>query len=120
MSFYPTWPAGRAKWGEWFGLGLMAMAAPLVAAEIHSLWVFHQDFRLYNAEIGGSYFLNMGGKVDWTRGVCLWVMGCGMPGFLMFCGLMPLRRSAWYRWLVWLGCVGLWTNVLFQMEFAIK
>jgi hypothetical protein len=98
----------------------MALAAPWIAAYIHSAFVFHEGFRLYNAEIGGIYFH---GNYLMTRQLSLssiltWVGGCGLPATLTFLALLPCRSSLVFRWIVWAGFIALWTFACFQLEIA--
>jgi hypothetical protein len=48
------------RWSDWVTLGFMSLAAPWIAACIHSVWVFHRGTGLYNAEVGGLYFHGRG------------------------------------------------------------
>jgi hypothetical protein len=111
-------------WLDFVTLGLMSLAAPWVAAYLHSAWVYHRGFRIYNAEIGGEYFFNYGygyGSLEPNlRDLIVWIGGCGIPGIITFLGLLWLRRRPLTCWIVWCFFVGLWTFLLFQAEVAIK
>jgi hypothetical protein len=97
----------------------MAIAAPAIAACIHSLCVFHSGFRLYNAEIGGVYFHDYGAA--WQPGllsILSFIGACGVPAIPTFLVLLPFRRRTLYRWIVWTLFIVLWMWMFFKMEFA--
>jgi len=48
--------------GEWSGLVLISVSSSLIAACIHSLFVFHRGDRLYNAELG--FFFDDGPQTE--------------------------------------------------------
>jgi hypothetical protein len=102
----------------------MSLAAPLIAACIHSLCVFEHGIRLYNAEIGGIYFHGSmppypQPSLSFGEYILAVIGACGIPAIPTFLVLLPFRKRALYRWLIWTGFVVLWTWVLFQMEVAI-
>jgi hypothetical protein len=103
----------------------MAVVAPWVAACIQSLRVFYSDFRLYNAQLGGVYFDNMG---DFTRlqpqQVPAWIMelicryaGLGLVTFLV---LLPFRKFLLYSWVAWAFFICLWMTIFSMAEVALK
>jgi len=101
---------GRSQsWLDFVTLGLMSIAAPGIAAFIHSLWVFHTGIRFYNAQVWG---------LDGFWSVVSWIGACGVPAIPTFLVLLPFRRRALYRWLVWVGFIILWTWFFFATEFA--
>jgi hypothetical protein len=97
-------------WTDWFALPLMAIASPLDAALIHSYCVYESGIRLYNAQIGETG----------VGAIIRLVSFCCIPGFPTFLALLPFRRRALLRWLVWAGSIFVWTAILFQMEIAIR
>ena len=126
MNFYHPFRVRLPSWSDWFGLVLMSIAAPLIAAWIHSLCVFERGFELYNAEIGGIYFHGVSGSmppyqqpVAGWRDIVTMFSGCGVPAILTFLVLLPFRRRALYRWPVWAASIVLWIWLLFQMEITI-
>jgi hypothetical protein len=111
-------------WVDLLTLGLMSLAAPWLAAYLHSAWVYQRGFRIYNAEVGGKYFLNQGygyGSMEpGIGGLIDWVEGCGILSLIIFLGILWLKHRTRSRWVVW-GCfVALWTFLLFQNEVAVK
>jgi hypothetical protein len=124
MSFYKPFRVRLRAWADWFALALISFAAPLIAAYIHSLYVFERGFRLYNAEIGGIYFHGsmppypppVLSLVDYILAL---IGACGIPAIPTFLVLLAFRKRALYYWLVWAGFIALWTWLLFQMEIAI-
>jgi hypothetical protein len=108
MSFIQPFRFRLPAWADWFALVFMALAAPLIAALIHSSCVFQSGIRFYNAEIGG---------LD-VRSILTLVGGCGIPAIPTFFGLLPFRQRAMLRWLVWIAFIFLWTWLLFKMEIA--
>ena len=107
---------------DWFGLGLMALAAPWTAGCIHSVSVYRRGTRLYNAEVGGIFF--GGGMTLYappTLGdVLFWLGGLVVPTAVTFVALLFVRKQAAYRWLVWICFAALWTLVCFKTEIAIS
>src|SRR5258708_1962211 len=92
---------------EFLGLALLSVAAPLVAAMIHSECVFHRGTQLYNAKIGGAYFFhveNPGGETVYSL-----IRICVVSGILTFFALLPFRGNTLLRWLVWTTCIAIWT-----------
>jgi hypothetical protein len=125
MSFYKPFRVRLPAWADWFTLALISLAAPLIAACIHSLYVFWRGIRLYNAEIGGIYFngsmppypqpsLSLADSILALIGVCV------IPAIPTFLVLLAFRKRALYCWLVWAGFIVLWTWLLFQMEIAFN
>jgi hypothetical protein len=98
-------------WADWFALGLMAIAAPLIAALVHSTCVFQSGIRFYNAQIWG---------LDGFRSILAFIGGCGIPAIPTFLVLLRFRHQALARWLVWMAFIILWTWLLFKMEYAIQ
>lgn len=99
----------------------MALAAPMIAAFIHSYCVYERGFRLYNAEIGGEYFHPNGTVV--ATGILAIVRLIGIsviPAIPTFLVLLPFRRQVLGRWIVWAGSIVIWTVVLFHSEIAFK
>jgi hypothetical protein len=108
-------------WSDWVPLGLMAVAAPWIAAYVHSELVFVRGFKLYNAEIGGIYFFH-----DWppppppnlgTALLC--ASGFGVPAMITFVSLLPFRKSAALRWLAWICSIAIWVWAYFRLEYAL-
>jgi hypothetical protein len=104
----------RVAWPDLLSLGLMSMAAPWIAAYIHSACVFHRGTRLYNAEIGGA-FLRSGTSLGT---ILVWITLCAVPAMPTFLLLLAFRKRIVYRWFAWACCVALWTWVCFKMEIA--
>ena len=98
----------------------MSLAAPLIAAFIHSICVFERGIRLYNAEIGGIYFHNTPPNLRLREYIFTIIGACCAPALLTFLALLPFRKRILHRWLIWSGFIVLWTWVLFEMEIAIK
>jgi hypothetical protein len=126
MTFHQPFRVRLPAWADWPALALMSLAAPLIAAWIHSYCVFERGFRLYNAEIGGIFFRGVSGSMPpyqqpsiGFEDILTLISGCGIPAIITFLVLLPFRRRALYRWLVWAGCILLWTWVLFQIEISI-
>jgi len=99
----------------------MALAAPAIAALIHSWCVYHSGHRLYNAEIGGIYFHGPE-PIDKSvvRIIIINICACGVPAILTFLGLLAVRQNAFYRWCVWSGFIFLWTWLCFKAEIAFQ
>ena len=119
MSIHESFRVRLPAWSDWFSLAFISVAAPAAAACIHSVFVFHRGFRLYNAEIGGPYF-SPGGP-NWQPGaltILHFSAACCIPTFLSFLVLLPFRKRTLYRWLVWLLLICLWTWLNFKMEYA--
>ncbi len=106
--------------GEWLGLVLMSFSASLIAACIHSLYVFDRGSRLYNAELGGFFFNDgmSGYTVPNLRGLLLWSSRGAVAAVLTFLVLLFFRKRAAYRWLAWISFVVFWTWVCFNTEIA--
>lgn len=106
--------------GEWFGFVLMSISAWLIAACIHSLYVFDRGSRLYNAELGGFFFNDgmSGYTVPSLGGVLLWCSQGAVAVVLTFCALPFFRKQAAYRWLAWICFIALWTWVCFKAEIT--
>jgi hypothetical protein len=119
MTFYQPFRVRLPAWADWFALVLMSLAAPAIAACIHSICVFHRGWRFYNAEIGGAYFL---GSSDHPGLVSIFsfIAACAVPAIPTFLVLLPFRRRAFYRWIVWSAFIVLWTWLFFKSEFAIS
>ena len=114
------------EWTDWFTLVLMSFSSPLIAAYIHSVCVFQRGFRLYNAEIGGKYFLGVNGSMPPYQlpsfglgDILALISGCAIPGILTFLIILSFRQRALYRWIVWTGFIVIWTWTLFQMEVSL-
>jgi hypothetical protein len=126
MKFYQPFRMRLPAWADWFALALMALAAPAIAIAIYSGYVLHSGYRLYNAEGGGVYF--HGGGEGYGHGygpLNFWLVlsilsGCGVPAIPTFLVLLPFRKQALYRWIVWGFFVAFWTWLLFKMEIRIK
>jgi len=95
----------------------MSLAAPVIAACIHSIWVFHSGFRLYNAEFGGAHFHDNNGPTG-LFGIIFSIGFCAILAIPTLLILLPFRRRTFYRWLVWSAFVVLWTWLFFKMEIA--
>jgi len=110
----------RIRLSDVVGAGLMAIAAPWVAAYIHSALVFQQGSRLYNAELGGIYFH---GNVPpqpsaWT--IAYWAALCLFLAWPTFLVLIPFHKRVIYRWLAWICSVGVWLWACFSTEVAYR
>lgn len=124
MSFFQPFRFRLPVWADWLALVLMSFAAPLLAAWIHSFYVFEYGFRFYNAEIGGIYFRGSMPPysqpgLSFTEASLVVISGCSVPAVPTFLVLLLFRKRVLHRWLVWAGFVILWTGVLFQLEIAI-
>jgi hypothetical protein len=119
MSFYDPFKSRFPAWADWIALGFMALAVPVIAAFIHSWFVYHRGYRLYNAEIGGAYFHGREAMDNPGVSTVITMIGaCGVPAIPTFLVLLAFRRRALYRWIVWAGFIVLWTWLYFKMEFA--
>lgn len=103
---------------DWFVLAFLGVAAPLIASAIHSLFIYHDGLRLYNAEIGGTYF--RGGGSTGIRDLWVNACGCGTAFIPTFLVLVPVRCRRALFWLVWVSTIIFWTWVCFSMEVALK
>ena len=120
INFYKLFLVRFPGWAEWFGLVLMAFAAPVIAAFIHSFCVYERGFGLYNAEIGGSYFHGTGAVEPWSiRRIFELLMLLGIAAIPTFLTLLPFRKRTLHLRIVWVGFVALWTGALFQTEIVI-
>jgi hypothetical protein len=117
MTFHQPFRVRLPAWADWFALVLMSLAAPAIAACIHSICVFHRGIRLYNAEIGGAYFHGSNGQPG-LLSILTFIGACGVPAIPTFLVLLPFRRRAFYRWLVWSAFIVLWTWLFFKSEIA--
>jgi len=117
MTLYQPFRVRIPAWADWLALALMAIAAPAIAACIHSICVFHSGFRLYNAEIGGAYFHGSAERPG-VQTVLTFIGACGVPAIPTFLILLPFRRRAFYRWIVWSAFIVLWTWLCFKSEIA--
>jgi len=101
---------------DFLGVSLMAVACALTAAGVHSAYVIHRGYWLYQAEIGGGWFrdrsLSFARACNWTA-----VTEVALLSALI---LMPLRRRAVARWVVWACCVVAWTAWMFKIATVIK
>ncbi len=104
-------------WPEVLSLGLMSIAAPWIAAYIHSACVFHRGIRLYNAEVGGRFFRD-GAAQSGLAAILMWIAACAVPAMPTLLVLLAFRKRAVYRWLAWFCCTALWTWVCFKTEIA--
>jgi hypothetical protein len=105
-------------WADWTALIFVALAAPLIAACIQSIYVFRGDHWIYQAVIGGAYFH----RVE-KPGLDTMVFGlgsCVINGALTVPALAPFQTRALCRWLVWLGAIAFWTFFYLTTEIAIK
>jgi hypothetical protein len=120
MNFCELFRVRLPAWADWFALLAMALAAPMVAMYFHSFWVFFTDFRLYNAEIGGVYFIpgsgGVGPRVSWS--IYHFVVLCDVLAIPTFLVLLPFRRLTLERWIVWAGFIALWVFLAFQAQIA--
>ncbi len=108
----------RVAWPDLLSLGLMSMAAPWIAAYIHSEYVFRRGIRLYNAEVGGIFFR---GSTQSSAGtVLMWIALCAVPALPTLLLLLAFRKRGVYRWLAWICAIALWTWVCFKMEIAYR
>lgn len=111
-------------WTDWFALALMSLAAPWMAAYVHSALVFERGTRLYNAEVGGIYCHgNSGSGLSWKPTflyILFWIWGRCIPAIPTFVFLLLGRRHVVYRWPIWVCCIWFWTWFAFKMEVALK
>jgi len=105
-------------WSDLIGVALMSIAAPWIAAYVHSAYVFQHGFRLYNAELGGSYFHGSTPPDPGVSTILMWFVVCAVPAMPTCLVLLAFRKRAVYRWVVWVCCIALWTWVCFKMEIA--
>ena len=107
----------QTQYPTWMGLitlGLMSLVAPLIAAFVHSAWVFHSGNRFYNAEIW-----RLSQQPDlWS--IFTWIGGFGPLGAITFLVLLPFRKRMLLRWVLWICCIILCTDLLFKAEVALK
>ena len=124
MTFHQPFQMRLPAWADWLGLAFMSLAAPWIASYIHSWCVFHYTYRFYNADIGGIYFHGdmppyPPPSMRWWGIFLIGIGGCGVPAIFTFLGLLPFRKRASYRWIVWAGFIILWTWLFFKMDIAI-
>jgi len=93
---FPSWFNGVA-------LYVMSYLAPLIAACIHSVCLFHRGVRFYQAELC---------EMD-RMGVWIYLAALAIVPFMVlrFFGRRPL-----WRWTIWLCFVALWTFLCFKSE----
>jgi hypothetical protein len=100
-------------WWNLIVLALMSLAAPCIAAFIHSACVFYSGIRFYNAELwrlsDQPGFWNVLARIG----------SYGGPGCVTFFILLPFRKHRLVSWIIWACCVILWLGVFFEMEIAI-
>ena len=94
----------------------MALAAPLIAALIQSVCVFHSDHWIYQALIGGAYFHAV--EKPGLATIVFILGSSGIFGIITFPILVPFRERALYRWLVWIGSIAVLTWLCFSTEVA--
>jgi len=101
---------------------LMSLAAPVIAACIHSLWVFHSGTGCYNAEIGGTYFHGAYKPVDEPSllGILAAIGACGVPAVPTFLVLLAFQKQRLYCRIIWVLFIVLWLLIFFNRENAIK
>jgi hypothetical protein len=120
MSLQQSLQTRLPSWLDLLALGLMSLAAPWIAAYIHSACVFLYGFRFYNAEVGRIYFHGNGAVSEqpsfWI--VFTWIGCFGIPAVPTFLALLPFRRRTSYRWIGWACFIILWTWLFFKMEIA--
>ena len=112
MNQHETHESRSQSWLDFITLGLMALAAPCIAVLIHSAYVIHTGYRMYNAEITG-----LGGSTPFFSILAL-LGGGGVPAVPTFLALLPFRRRVLYRWIAWVGFIIVWTFILFKLEIA--
>src|SRR6266704_3158896 len=83
--------------GDIVVLGVLSVAAPLLAALVHSECVFRRGIRLYQAEV-----------LDLSADPFLWAFFAG-PACFTFCVLLAFNRHPVLRWGAWICAVILWT-----------
>jgi hypothetical protein len=103
-----------STWLDFIALGFMSLAAPWIAAGIHSVCVFRSGIRFYNAEIWRLYE-----QPDFL-GVLVWIGGFSVPGLVTFLILLPFRKLMLLRWIIWTCCILLWVGAFFKMEIAFN
>ena len=76
-------------------------AAPAIAVAIHSGYVLHSGYRLYNAEGGGAYFHGSERLRAWAQVMDRWGLAdltfLGGFGFQRPCSFSPFRKRALYH-----------------------
>ena len=118
------WPSREQlpRWADWLGVAVMSFAAPMLAAFIHSISALHRGIRLYNAQVGGTYFQGgpgtFGGLGPWEIVGFLW--GCAVLAVPTFLVVLWLRPHPFSRRIVWIGCAAFWTWFLFKCEYAVR
>jgi hypothetical protein len=112
MNFRYLSQARCPSWMDFLTLGLMSLAAPLIAALIHSAFVFYSGIRFYKAEIW-----RLSEHTDFWS-ILAWVGGLSVPGLITFLILLPFRKDTLLHWILWICCIILWTGALFITEPA--
>jgi len=102
----------RPAWLDLIVLLLMSLAAPWIAALVHSACVFSSGIRFYNAELWRLL------DARTFSDVFAWIGGFSMPGLITFLILLPFRKDRMLSWILWTCCALLWLGVLFEMEVA--
>jgi hypothetical protein len=106
-------------------VGLMAVAAPWIAACIQSLYIFYKFSLLYNAQLGGVYFGNMDCVIRLSpEQIHAWIAGLigryaflSLPTFLV---LLPFRRLPLYCWIIWSGSICACMILFWMAEVVLK
>jgi hypothetical protein len=108
------------SWSEWLTVIFISLAAPWIAAFVHSADVYRRGLRLYNAQIGGFYFDSMGmARQPDASEVVRWILVCSIPAIPTFLVLLPFRKRPMYLRAAWICLVVFWTWVYFKSEIAI-
>jgi hypothetical protein len=114
MSRHQSSQVRSQSWLDFITLALMSLTAPWIAAYIHSALVVggYSGHTFRDAEIWSV-------SPDlWS--ILSWIGACGAPGAITFLVLLPFRKRALFRWLVWLGFIALWTFMFIAHESPRK
>ena len=122
MSFYEPFRVRVPAWADWFALLAMAVAAPMIALFFDSFWHFFTGFRLYQAEVGGAYFYPGSGGVGPPVSLLVFHFFelCGALAIPTFLVLLPFRKRALVRWIVWAGFIVVWSWFAYQMRAVVR
>lgn len=108
-------PTGLRSLSNFLITALMAVAAPFLAMLIHSAWVFHRGYAMYNADIGGFEVWERP-HVSMASSLLSAVAGSAAAGVPTLLLLIAFRRKRLVDWAVWTLCVCAWTYFLWAKE----
>jgi hypothetical protein len=120
MNLFRPFTQRFPNWADWIALIFLAVMAPLIAACIQSVSVFRRDHWIYQALIGGAYFHEVQNPRLAT--IVQVIFYCGIFAIPTFLVLLPFRKRAFYRWLVWIGSIAIstWFYISTQNSYVIK